>query len=205
MPHSKGAENAQRSLAAEFEQAVGENYERIFNFIFFMISDREEASDLTQETFVRAYAAFADFRGEATVNTWLSHIARNVTINRLRQRQVERRIRWQPTTNEEGEYEDWEEVQARPGTTPVDLASRDPLASLEAQETRKLVRDCLNELPPEFKEVILLRDMEGHSYLEMTQILECSMEALKSRLFRARMSLKEKLRPHLLSKGVNRK
>lgn len=205
MSRSTGGENAPPSLALQFEEAVKENYERIFNFVFFMAGDREEASDLTQETFVRAYAAFADFRGESTVGTWLSHIARNLTINRLRQKQVERRVHWQPSVDEDGEFEDWEEVQARSGTTPVDRDSTDPLAHLEAQEVRKVVRDGVNELPPEYKEVILLRDMEGHSYLEMTQILGCSMEALKSRLFRARTSLRERLRPYFQPKRDKKK
>jgi RNA polymerase sigma-70 factor (ECF subfamily) len=201
MLRPKSGENNQRSLATEFEQVVRDSHERIFNFIFYMISDREEASDLTQETFVRAYAAFADFRGEATVNTWLCRIARNLTINRLRQRQVEKRLYWQPTSDEEGEYEDWEDIQALPGTTPVDYEAPNHLASLEAKELKKLVQDCLNELSPEFREVILLREMEGYSYLQMTEILGCSMEALKSRLFRARISLKQKLSPHLFPKG----
>jgi RNA polymerase sigma-70 factor (ECF subfamily) len=188
------------SLAAEFERVVRDNYERIFNFIFYMAGEREEASELTQETFVRAYAAFADFRGEATVTTWLHRIARNVTLNRLRQRQLEQRILWQPPGGDQGEHENWEEIQALAGGAAADYQAQDPLAPLESQETQKIVRDCLNELPPESREVILLRDMEGHSYKDMTEILGCTLEALKSRLFRARMALKEKLRPHLFPK-----
>lgn len=197
---SRGGVKAQPSPAVQFEEAVKDNYERIFNFVFFMVGDREEAADLTQETFVRAYAAFADFRGESTVGTWLSHIARNLTINRLKQKQVEKRVYWQPSVSEDGEFEDWEEVEARSATTAFDGGRTDPLARMEAQEVRRVVRDGVNELPPEYREVILLRDMEGHSYLEMTEILGCSMEAVKSRLFRARTSLKERLRPYFQPK-----
>jgi len=204
MPLPQDALEPQGSLTSDFERVVRENHQKIFNFIFYLIGDREEAYDLTQETFVRAFVGFGDFRGESTVNTWLVRIARNLTINRLRQRQVERRIHWQPPASEEEGYEDWDPFPAPSKLGFRDRDDSDPLAILESKELRKLVRQSLDELPVEFREVILLRDMEGHSYLEMTEILGCSLEALKSRLFRARARLREQLRPHLFPEGDKR-
>jgi RNA polymerase sigma-70 factor (ECF subfamily) len=173
-----------------FEQIVREYHGKIFNFLYYMLSDREEAADLTQDVFVRAYAAFSTFRGEAGVYTWLSRIARNLAINRAKRLQRERQTR---SLSLEEESHD-----------ALQLAADDespPGAALESQETQKTVRLALNALPPDLKEVIVLRDIQGFSYQEMCQIMGCSLQALKSRLFRARGALRQRLAP-LLEGGL---
>ena len=178
-------------LAADFDAVVREYHGNIYNFVCYMIGDPEEAADLTQETFVRAYAAAQDFRGEASVKTWLSRIARNLTINRLKRQRLERETHHTSVPGEGGP----EEV--------VD-SYRDPGERLEREETRQQVRRCLDMLPPELKELLILRDFEDFSYKEMASIVNCSMEALKSRLFRARLKLREKLMPYIFPSEAER-
>ncbi len=175
-----------RGLRERFERLVHDYHGKIFNFVYYMLGDREEAADLTQDVFVRAYAAFASFRGEAHVYTWLSRIARNLAVNRAKRLQRERRAHSTPA-QEEGEP--LEPITGQP-QPPVGEA-------LESEEVQRKVRIALNALPPELKEVIVLRDLQGFSYEEMAQIMSCSLAALKSRLFRARGALRDRLAPLL--------
>jgi len=174
------------ALRERFEQIVHDYHGKIFNFLYYMLGDREEAADLTQDVFVRAYAAFATFRGEAGIYTWLSRIARNLAINRAKRLQRERRTH---SLSLEGESHEVLELaasdQPRPG------------AGLESEEVQKKVGMALNALPADLKEVIVLRDIQGFSYEEMCQIMGCSLQALKSRLFRARGALRQRLAPLL--------
>jgi len=169
-----------------FEQIVREYHGKIFNFLYYMLSDREEAADLTQDVFVRAYAAFTTFRGEAGVYTWLSRIARNLAINRAKRLQRERRAHSMSLEEQSGDA--------------VELPASDqpaPGAALESEEAQQIVRTALNALPPDLKELIVLRDIQGFSYEEMCEIMGCSLQALKSRLFRARGALRQRLAPLL--------
>lgn len=180
-----GAEGAQ-GPRERFEGIVQDYHAKIFNFLCYMLGDREEAADLTQDVFVRAYAAFSSFRGEAQVYTWLSRIARNLAINRAKRLQRERRAQWFSLQAQEQEPE----VVTADNQPP-------PGEALESQEVQKTVRLALSALPSDLKEVIVLRDIQGFSYEEMCQIMGCSLQALKSRLFRARAALRQRLEPML--------
>ncbi|MFW5866389.1 MAG: sigma-70 family RNA polymerase sigma factor [Armatimonadota bacterium] len=169
-----------------FESVVAENYERIYNVIYRLVTDEEEASDLTQDTFVAAHRAYDRFRHEASAYTWLYRIAVNLTKNRFEKHQrVDSREAY---SLDEPMRFDSDEVtrQVKDWTMAPDrIAENDQLRAIVLEEVRDLKYD--------YREVVVLRDLEGLSYREIADVLGCSVEAVKSRLFRARSVLRERL------------
>ncbi len=177
--------------SAEFHKVIQANYERVYSVIYRMLDDPQEAEDLTQDTFVNAYRAWDDFRGESQVYTWLYRIAVNLTRNRLevvgRRRHNNGYSLDQPIEDDRGErrfrhIEDW---------------TRAPERLVESNELGELIARYVTELRDDYKQVVILRDYEGLSYEEIAQVLGCSLAAVKSRLFRARSVLREQLQTYL--------
>ncbi|MFP4249833.1 MAG: sigma-70 family RNA polymerase sigma factor [Armatimonadota bacterium] len=165
---------------------VAENYERIYSVIYRLVTDEEEAADLTQDTFVAAHRAWDRFRHEASAYTWLYRIAVNLTKNRFEKHQrVESRRAY--SLDEPMQFDSDEmtrEVRDRT-MAPDRIAENDQLRAIVLEEVRNLKYD--------YREVVVLRDLEGLSYKEIADVLGCSVEAIKSRLFRARSVLRERL------------
>jgi len=169
-----------------FEMVVEDNHDRIYNVIYRLVGDQEEAADLTQDTFVAAFRAYERFRYEASVYTWLYRIAVNLTKNRFeKQQRLDSRRAYsldEPMQLESDEVtrqvEDWT-------LSPDRIAENDQLRAIVLQEVCDLKYD--------YREVVVLRDLEGLRYKEIADILGCSVEAIKSRLFRARSVLRERL------------
>ena len=181
----------QQCSSAEFHRVIQDNYQRVYSVIYRMLEDSEEAEDLTQDTFVNAYRAWGDFRGESQVYTWLYRIAVNLTRNRLeivgRRRQSHKYSLDQPIEGDQGEgrsrhIKDW---------------SRAPERLVESNELGELIAGYVAELRDDYKEVVILRDYEELSYEEIAQVLGCSLAAVKSRLFRARSVLREQLQTYI--------
>jgi len=154
------------------------------------MGDREEAHDLTQEVFIHAFQAYDRFRGEAEVFTWLYRITVNLAKNRYKQLQREREHRWEileemDEEEEETEPFEWEDTKLSPETL------------LEQKELAEAIQKAIDELPEDQRVTLVLRDIEGLSYQEIARIQGCSVEAVKSRLFRARSALRKKLKPFL--------
>ncbi len=169
-----------------FDSVIDENRDRIYSVIYRLVGDQDEASDLTQDTFVAAFRAYDRFRYEASVYTWLYRIAVNLTKNRFeKQQRMDSRRSYsldEPVQLESDELsrqvEDWT-------LSPERVAENDQLRSIVLTE--------VNNLKYEYREVVVLRDLEGLRYKEIADILGCSVEAVKSRLFRARSVLRERL------------
>ncbi len=189
-----GAEEAARCQEARagpcdrppFEEVVSENYERIYSVIYRLVSDEEVAADLTQDTFVAAHRAYDRFRHEASVYTWLYRIAVNLTKNRFeKQQRIDSREAYsldaplQLDTDEvTRQVADWD-------LSPERVAENDQLRDIVLREVSQLKYD--------YREVVVLRDIEGLRYREIADVVGCSVEAVKSRLFRARSVLRERL------------
>ena len=174
-------------VAEDFDQLIARNYQRIYAVIYRFIGDAHEAEDLTQDTFLNAYRARDGFRGDSQTYTWLYRIAVNLAKNRLEQ--IKRRPRGLPSPAGEKAEERWEE------NTEDGSASPDRLA--ENAELGRRVGEAVLRLRPEYREVVILRDYENLSYEEITQVLGCSLQTVKSRLFRARGVLRRRLEPYL--------
>jgi len=173
-----------------FAQVIAENYERIYNVIYRLVNNEEEAADLTQDSFVAAFRAYDRFRCESSPYTWLYRIAVNLTKNRFeKQKRTETRHAFsldapvQVDQDELGrEVEDW-------GLSPERVS--------ENRQLREFVLSEVARLKYEYREVVVLRDLAGLRYREMAEVLGCSVEAIKSRLFRARTVLRERLEEFL--------
>lgn len=175
----------------EFHKIIEETYQRVYGVIYRLIQDQQEAEDLTQDTFVNAYRAWDQFRGDSQVYTWLYRIAVNLTKNRLEWRRrhqqahgfsLDEPIRYGQEDSEPREVEDW---------------SDNPELVTEGQELGQVVAAQVNKLRLDYKEVVVLRDYEQLSYGEIAEVLGCSVQAVKSRLFRARSILRERLEGYL--------
>ncbi len=158
----------------------------IYGLLFRITQDAEEASDLTQETFLSALKAIQKFRGEADLKTWLFRIAINESRNRFRWWKRRRRdvtISLDVTIGE--------------SDTPLsETFSSDALNPEEKTlrgEREKILREALNELPDIFREAVVLCDIEGLSYEEIAQTLEVNIGTVKSRIARGRDELRRKL------------
>lgn len=162
---------------AAFGALVRRHQERVFRFLHRMLDAREEAMELTQDVFVKAWQALPDWRPEAAFSTWLLQIARNAALDQLRRRQL---VRFAPL--EEG----LEVADDAPGPE-VRYASRQRQAQLER---------ALQRLAAEHREILLLREVEGLAYGELASVLGIAEGTVKSRLARARSALLEHFDPH---------
>jgi len=166
-------------------------YEKgIFNLIYRMVSDYEDATDLTSQTFLHALRAYDRFRGEAQAYTWLYRIAVNLCKNHFRKRDREARI--EVVSLDAPIISDGEEMER-----DIEDLTHSPEVSLESQELQGMIQQAIMGLSQDLRVVILLRDVQGLSYQEVAEVTNCTVEAVKSRIFRARGHLRRVLGPHL--------
>jgi RNA polymerase sigma-70 factor (ECF subfamily) len=184
------AAQAEALLRAQFGRLVAEYEAKIYNVIYRLVDSHEEAEDLTQETFIAAYNAFDRFRGDASFYTWLYRIAVNRAKNRLKQmgRQRASEVMSLDTPVEFGDQDIEREIGDDHGA---------PHVAMENNELGEFLGKCVKALQPDFKAVVVLRDYQGLSYKEIAEIEDCSVKAVKSRLFRARSILRSKLGRYL--------
>ncbi len=173
---------AQKGDKAAFEQLVTLYQDRIYGLSYHLTGNHADAQDLAQEAFVKAYYALKGFRNEADFGTWLHRISVNVWIN------VKRKQRPVVSLDEPVNTHDGGEVQRE-----LAAAAETPEEAAERRETRDMVRGALMELSAEHRAVLVLREIQGYSYDEIAEILDCSLGTVKSRISRARRALREQL------------
>lgn len=166
----------QRGDTDAFEILVRRHQKTIFNLVYRMLGDYDDAAEVSQEVFLSAYRALDQFRGDANFSTWLYRIALNHATSRRRSLSA-RRQKIVPL--HEAEF-----------LTDSGLS---PTEALERKEIRERVQAALNKLEPEDATVILLRDLQDTPYDEMARVLEIPIGTVKSRLHRARQALKAQL------------
>jgi len=170
-----------------FEALVNRHQKRLFNIAFRISGSLEDAAEITQDAFVAAFRHIGSFKGEAKFSTWLTAIVINHAKNRLKQtRSRERREA----------YSLDEPIRTEDGMLLPDPPSKGPstLDRLEQRDRDKAVQDCINRLDQDFREVIVLRDMQDFSYDEIGNMLKVREGTVKSRLSRAREAVKECLK-----------
>jgi RNA polymerase sigma-70 factor, ECF subfamily len=167
-----------------FEILMTRYYDRIYGAVGRMIRDPERARDLTQECFIRAWRALGTFGGQAGFYTWLYQISRNVVISEVRKERARPRI--SASLNDDG---------PRSSARALEPEDARPAAEerLLLRERREIVLDAVAALSPDFREVVVLRDIEDRSYEEMAELLDIPVGTVRSRLFRARLELKAKV------------
>lgn len=180
-------ERLRRGEAAAFERLVGEHSGDIYALLFRLTADPEEARDLTQETFLRAFQSINRFRGEASLKTWVYRIAINQARNRWR---WWRRRKRDVTVSLDATDEQHEQPLA---ATLADNDSLNPERETLAREREGQLRDALSGLKRSYREAVILRDVEGFSYEEIAATLQISIGTVKSRISRGRLELRHKL------------
>lgn len=169
-----------------FSSLLQRHQRRILNFIYRMVGERGFAEDLTQEVFLKAYEALPRFRGEAAFGTWLFRIAHNHCLNALRRKGREIAVTALAKEPSNGNPL----AQLPDPSAPVD-------ERMEQRELHVVVQAKLAELTPEHRAVLVLRDIQGLSYDEIASALNLEGGTVRSRIHRARMELKEKIRNYL--------
>lgn len=180
----------QRRDTRAFEELVQQYQSPILNMLYRMIGSREEAEDLAQEVFVTVFKKIDTFRGESSLATWLYRIASNHCKNR--QKYLRRRIHGN-TLNHNLGASSLDSSEAMP-TTAI-LTRPDEL--LEGYEAERIIQKAIAELDEEHRLVLVLRDIQNVAYDDISTITGLPLGTVKSRLHRARMSLKDKLAPIL--------
>jgi RNA polymerase sigma-70 factor (ECF subfamily) len=170
----------QRGESEIFEVLVRRYQKTIFNVVYRVLGDYQEAAEISQEVFLSVYRAVGQFRGDASFSTWLYRIALNHASTRRKSM-----ASWQKQT------------------VPIDVVDPvsdqrlEPGQAMEQKERQQRVQKALNSLEPHDAMIILLRDLQGVPYEELAQILDIPLGTVKSRLHRARQALKLQLAPYL--------
>jgi RNA polymerase sigma-70 factor (ECF subfamily) len=166
-----------------FEQLVLRHQKKMLNIAYRMTGSYDDACDIVQDAFVSAYRELKKFEGRSQFSTWLGTIVINLSRNRLKQLQASRK-RHEVS------------LHAEEGAVGIDPPSREPsvLERMEQQEIQAGVQECIGRLEADFREVVVLRDIQGFSYSEIGDMLEIAEGTVKSRLFRAREILRNCLK-----------
>jgi RNA polymerase sigma-70 factor (ECF subfamily) len=174
----------------DFNKLLDAYEKRIYNLIFRLIGDSEEAADLTQETFISAYRSYSEFLGKSTEYTWLYRIAINKCKNRLKERARQR---------DRADVCLGERLAADDGLDGAGIASGEysPDKAFERKELKERIIQAMSELPPDYRVVSVLRDLHGLSYQEIAQAADLSVDVVRTRLARARGMLRKKLEHYL--------
>ncbi|MDR7306419.1 RNA polymerase sigma factor RpoE [Rhodoferax saidenbachensis] len=169
---------------------------RIQRLIGRMVRDVDLVEDIAQETFVRAYRALHQFRGDAQFYTWLYRIAVNTAKKFLLE------LKRDPTVTESFLANDDEDETSRPKNEPT--TDETPESVLAAKEIAAVVNAAMDDLPEELKQAVTLREIEGLSYEEIAMAMDCPIGTVRSRIFRAREAISAKVRP-LLEKQTGKR
>ncbi len=179
-------ERVQKGDKKAFDVLVLKYQQRVMNILSRYVRDPSEVQDLAQETFIKAYRALANFRGDSAFYTWIYRIAINTAKNFL-VAQGRRPPRDDIEASEAEQYAGADGLQEN--ASPERLLLKD--------EIGEMVLKTIEELPDDLKTAITLREIEGMSYEEIAEAMSCPVGTVRSRIFRAREAIDEKLRPLL--------
>ena len=177
-----------------FDELVLKHKDRLFNLVYWFLGDYQDANDCAQETFIKVFKSIKKFRFESAFSTWLYRIAINTCKNRIKSSAY----RWKKKTVSL-------EISngSKNGNPCSEIAngSPTPVMALEKKEKMMRIQKAINSLPDEQNQVVVLRDIQGLSYQDISDITGLNLGTVKSRLARARLELKNKLK-QLVNKDI---
>jgi len=182
---------ARQGDSTAFEQLVQKYERRIFRLAKNITNNDEDAEDVLQETFLKAYSHLDGFQGNSKFYTWLVRIAVNEALMKLRKRRSDK------TVSLDEEVDTGEETMVR----EIAVWEENPEQKYSQEEIRAILHEAIASLRPAFRTVFILRDIEDLSTEETANLLELSIPAVKSRLLRARLQLRERLTRFFKRKG----
>jgi RNA polymerase sigma-70 factor, ECF subfamily len=169
-----------------FDELVVRYRTRVFGMIYNMVHSEQDAWDLAQDSFVKAWKSIKRFRGQSSFYTWIYRIVMNVTIDWLRKKQVK---------GTGAEFDDAIQLkEIEPASRTVPKADALPSEKMEQTEIREQIDQAIAQLSPDHRAVILMKEIEGMQYHEIAEALECSIGTVMSRLFYARKKLQTLLK-----------
>jgi RNA polymerase sigma-70 factor (ECF subfamily) len=179
---------AQEGDLLAFDELIRRHQERVYATIYHMTSNHEDANDLTQETFVKAYKALGNFKGDSGFFTWVYRIAVNKTINFLKQRK-----------NRHGGYSlnDLDFNAEHDPDLVALISEKNPRRDLNLAELQEKLNEAMQKLSDTHRLVVTLHDVQGLSHEEIGKIMECNPGTVRSRLFYARQQLQGALADYL--------
>jgi len=180
-------QRVQAGNVAAFDQLVQKYREHIFSVIYNMTSNREYASDLTQETFIKAFQAIARFKGKSSFFTWIYRIAINSTMTFLKKRSCRRYISYENIN---------EEVHSTDIIESLTAKNRSEKGAI-VHELQEKLNDSLQKLSPKHRTVVVLHEIEGLSHVEIAEITKASVGTVRSRLHYAKQQLQSYLKDYL--------
>jgi len=178
-------ERAKSRDAKAFEELMLQNQGKIYNLGLKLLGNKEDAADLLQETFIKAYESLSGFEGRSAFSTWLYRIATNFALMKLRKNKKKK-----------VSLDEIKEVSKNLYREQILDWSENPHAHLKNIELGKILENSIASLPSKYKTVFVLHDIEGFSMAKVGEILSLSIPAVKSRIHRSRLFLREKLAKH---------
>jgi len=178
LPEAEAIRRAQNGDADAFERLYRLHSRRVYSVVLRMVGNPAEAEDLTQEAFLQLFRKIHTFRGDAAFSTWLHRLSVNVVLMRLRKKTLP-----QTSLDEPADADDESSGPKR------DVGAEDPL--IEGSVDRVHLERAVAELPPGYRMVFLLHDVQGYEHNEIARIMECSIGNSKSQLHKARTRLRE--------------
>ncbi len=177
---------AQRGDNAAFEELVRRYEHKVYNIVYRLLGNEEDATEALQDTFLRAYRFIPKFQFKSNFYTWLYRIATNISLTRLRRRKT-------------GSTVSLDEPVKDSDDLAVDIPDRrlTPEEAFQQKLLRERLQSAVESLPEQYRAVVVLRDLEGLSNEEVSRVLKISVAAVKSRLHRGRLALREKLAKYL--------
>jgi len=173
-------EKAKKGDVAAFEELTEVYQKKIFNLAYRMTGNYDDASDMAQEALIRIFKSIGNFKEQSSFSTWIYRITTNVCLDELRRKKNKKVFSLD------------EEIHADDGEIQRQIMSDDPQPDevVEKEELKRIVNNAINNLQDDQKLVITLRDIQGLSYEEISNVLECPVGTVKSRINRARQALK---------------
>lgn len=184
LPESELIKRAKEGRDDAFEMLISRYEKKIYNLAYRFLNNEQDAIEVLQETLIRAYRFIKKFQEKSSFYTWLYRIAINVTLRKLKKRSKEEKV-----VSLDQTIPGYEDIfQEIPDET------QNPELIYERKELQKAVRKALEEIPEAYRSVVFLKDVEGLSNKEIAEILKLTVPAVKSRLHRGRLILREKLK-----------
>jgi RNA polymerase sigma-70 factor, ECF subfamily len=187
LSEAEAIERAKQGDAEAFEVLYNLHKRRVYSLCLRMTANAAEAEDLTQEAFMQLFRKIATFRGESAFSTWLHRMAVNVVLMQLRKKGL-------PVVPLEDDIETEEE------TPKKDFGAQD--LRLEGSIDRLRLQNAIGKLPPGYRSIFVLHDVEGYEHNEIAEMVGCSIGNSKSQLHKARMKLRELLRTSRAEKAI---